>query len=497
LNRQLNRLAVVAVVLLTALIVATTYWQAWAAGDLKAKQDNAIQRVVQFTIARGLILGADGKTVFAANHKQKKSGNTLYFRRYPNKGLAAQTIGYSTVSRSQTGLEESMNDYLTGSNTDLSNAFHNLLDKLGQATVKGDNLQLTIRPRVQRLAQQLLGNRCGAVVAMNPRTGAVYVLASTPTYDPNLIDEPGGYAKVLKIRGACSGASALYNRTTQGLYTPGSTFKVVTAAAALDTGAFTPSSTFYDPGYCEEYGKQISNAGNPDQGGREVFGHLSFSSALEHSVNSVFCNIGKQIGAGTILTYAKRFGFYRTPPLETPANERFASGLYHGTHLFDPKDPASQVDPGRLAFGQEAMLASPLQMAMVAATVGNGGVVPRPYVVQKIVASDGSTVQTTHPGTLGRAIKPQTAAELNQMMQLVVQGGTGTAAQIPGIAVAGKTGTAETNTPNVYTAWFIAFAPADNPQVAIAVAVEKQLNGFGGSVAAPIAKQVMQVLLNR
>jgi peptidoglycan glycosyltransferase len=332
---------------------------------------------------------------------------------------------------------------------------------------------------------------------MNPHTGAVYVLASAPTYDPNLIDQPGGYAKVLKIRGACSGASALYNRTTQGLYTPGSTFKVVTAAAALDTGAFTPTSTFYDPGYCTEYGKQISNAGNPDQGGREVFGHLDFSSALEHSVNSVFCNIGKQIGAGTILAYAKRFGFYRTPPLETPADERYASGLYNGSHLFDPKDPATQVDPGRLAFGQERLLVTPLQMAMVASTIANGGVVPKPYLVQKITSADGSTVQTTHPSNLGRAIKPQTAAELNQMMQLVVEGGTGTAAQIPGIKVAGKTGTAETNVPNVYTAWFIAFAPADNPQVAVAVVLEKQLNGFGGAVSAPIAKQVTQALLGR
>jgi peptidoglycan glycosyltransferase len=494
-NRQLNRLAVITIVLLVVLVVATTYWQTWATAGLQDKQDNAIQRVVQFTVARGLIQ-ANG-TTFAANTTKKLRGETLYLRKYPQHGLASQTIGYSTASRSQAGLERSLNDYLTGANTNLSDAFRHILNRLGNATVHGDNIQLTLRPRAQELAQRLLGSRCGAVVAMNPRTGAVYVLASSPTYDPNLIDQPGGYAKVLKIRGACSGASALYNRTTQGLYTPGSTFKVVTAAAALDTGAFTPDSGFNDPGYCEEYGKQISNAGNPDQGGREVFGHLNFSSALEHSVNSVFCNIGKQIGAGTILAYAKRFGFYRTPPLETPGSERYASGLYKGSHLFDPKDPASQVDPGRLAFGQERMLTTPLQMAMVASTVANGGVVPKPYVVQKITTADGSTVQTTHPSNLGRAIKPQTAAELNQMMQLVVQGGTGTSAQIPGIAVAGKTGTAETNVPNVYTAWFISFAPADNPQVAIAVVLEKQLNGFGGSVSAPIAKQVMQLLLGR
>jgi penicillin-binding protein A len=495
-NRQLNRLAVASIVLLATLIVATTYWQTWATAGLQDKQDNAIQRVVQFTIARGLIQGAGGKSTLATNKKVKSGNQTLYFRRYPQHGLAAQTVGYSTESRSQSGLERSMNDYLTGANTNLSDAFRHILDRLGNATVHGNNLQLTIRPRAQRLAQQLLGGRCGAVVAMNPHTGQIYVMASSPTYDLNLIDKPGGYAKVLKIRGACAGASALYNRATQGLYVPGSTFKMITAAAALDTGAYKADSTFYDPGYCTVYGKPVSNAGNPDQGGREVFGHLNFVTAFQHSVNSVFCNIGLKLGAGTLLSYAKKFGFYKTPPLETPADERAPSGLYNGTKLYFPKDP-NKVDAGRLAFGQERMLVTPLQMAMVAATIGNGGIVPKPYVVQKIIASDGSTIRNTRPSNLGRAIKPETAATLNQMMVAVVQGGTGTAAAIPGIQVAGKTGTAETAVSNVYTAWFVAFAPADHPQVAIAVVLEKQLNGFGGVVSAPIAKQVLEALLAR
>jgi peptidoglycan glycosyltransferase len=494
-NRQLNRLAVAAIVLLVALIVATTYWQTWASAGLQDRQDNAIQRVVQFTIARGLIQSANGRATFATNTKKKQAGQTLYFRKYPQHGLAAQTVGYSTTSRSQAGRERSMNDYLTGANTNLSDAFRHILDRLGSATVHGNNLQLTIRPGAQRLAQQLLGDRCGAVVAMSPHTGAVYVMASSPTYDPNLIDKPGGYAKVLKIRGACGDGAALLNRATKGLYTPGSTFKIVTAAAALDTGAFKPDSEFDDPGYCTEYGQQVSNAGNPDQGGHEVFGHLNFVTAFQHSVNSVFCNIGKQIGAATILTYAKRFGFYKTPPLETPADERAPSGMYTPSHRLD--DNASKADPGRLAFGQWTLQVTPLQMAMVASTVANGGVVPKPYVVQKIVSNDGSTVRTTRPSNLGRAIKPETAQVLNQMMVAVVQGGTGTAAAIPGIQVAGKTGTAETGVDHIYTAWFVAFAPADNPQVAIAVVLEKQANGFGGVVAAPIAKQVMEALLSR
>jgi len=497
-NHQLRRLALVTVLMLVALVFATTYWQAWAAGGLQDRQDNAIERVVQFTIKRGIIVPENLKVTFAANRKEKVAEQTLYFRRYPTLGLAAQTVGYSTASRSQAGLEESMNDYLTGSNTNLSNAWRRQLDRLGGGTVKGNSLVLTLDPSTQRLALKELGRNCGAVVAMNIKTGAVLTLASSPTYNPNLIDQPGGYAKVLKIRGLCGGASALVNRPTAGLYVPGSTFKMITAAAALDTGKFTPSSHFYDPGYCIDYGKPVSNAGNPDQGGVEAFGNVDLSQGFEHSINSVFCNVGKALGARVILDYAKRFGFYSIPPLETPVNERAASGLYvytkKGRVLYDPKDQ-NLVDAGRLGFGQERMLVTPLQMAMVAATIANKGVVPRPYVVQRVVGPDGSIVKDTRSEMLGRAIKPHTAAELNQMMQLVVQGGTGTAAQIPGVKVAGKTGTAETGVPHVYTAWFVCFAPADNPQYAVAVVLEKQLNGFGGAVSAPIAKDVLENLL--
>src|SRR3954453_20340707 len=179
-NRQLNRLAIVAGVLLVGLVAATTYWQTWASAGLQDRQDNAIQRVVQFTIQRGLI-ESNKTAAFAANKKKKASGQTLFFRKYPQHTLAAQTIGYSTASRSQAGLERSMNDFLTGSNTNLSNAFKRALNTAAGATVKGNSLQLTLVPRAQRIAQQLLGTRCGSVVAMNPKTGAVYVLASTPS----------------------------------------------------------------------------------------------------------------------------------------------------------------------------------------------------------------------------------------------------------------------------------------------------------------------------
>jgi peptidoglycan glycosyltransferase len=285
----------------------------------------------------------------------------------------------------------------------------------------------------------------------------------------------------------------LLNRATAGKYQPGSTFKMVTAAAALDTGRFTPDSTFYDPGYCEEYGKRVRNAGNPEA--PETFGHVTLATGFQHSINSVFCNVGKALGAGTILDYARRFGFYSLLPLELPERERVESGLYDHGRLFDPKHPDTQVDPGRLAFGQERLSVTPLQMAMVAATIGNHGAEMRPQIVERIVSPGGKTITHLQPDQLGRPIKAQTAAELTHMMELVVQGGTGTAASIPGVRVAGKTGTAETGRGNIYTAWFAAFAPADAPRVAVAVVVENQLNGFGGAISAPIARQVMEALL--
>jgi peptidoglycan glycosyltransferase len=488
-NRQIIHLAVFSIVLLAALIVGTTYWQTWAAAGLENHEDNAIQRVAQFTIRRGLIYAQHPSTVVAANTQRKVDGKTLYFRRYPSGPLVADIVGYSTQSRSRAGLERSENDYLTASNANLDTVLHTTFDKLRGETVKGNNIVLTIDADAQKVAQEGLGSNCGAAVALEPSTGKVLVMATSPTFDPNLVERH--YKRIFSTKANCSFAAPLLNRATDGLYQPGSSFKVVTAAAALDTGKFTLDSTFDDPGYCVEYGKKVSNFA--DQNGPEVFGRVNFTQALQHSINAVFCDIGKALGTKTLLDYAKRFGFYSVPPLETPVNSRAPSGLYNGTKLFRPKHDY-QVDVGRLAFGQERLLATPLQMAMVAATVANGGIVMRPYVVDRIVSPRGSVVVKTRPDELGRAIKPETAAALTTMMEAVVTGGTGTAAQIPGVSVAGKTGTAETGVAHRNTTWFISFAPTEQPQVAVAVVLENQ-TGTGGTTAAPIAKQIMQALL--
>jgi len=494
-NRQLRHVSVVALVLLAVLIVSTTYWQTWAVGGLNDRKGNALQLVARLTIDRGKIFAADG-TVLAKNRKTHKHGLTLYTRVYPQNDLAPQVIGYSTRAGTTTGLEHELDDFLTGANTNLTNTFKQELDRLGGRTVHGDDVYLTLRPDIQRLAQDQLGGRCGAVVVLDAKTGAVVAMASSPTYDANLMVRPNGFNNVKKIKGTCGTPSALQNNATAGRYPPGSTFKMVTAAAALDSGAFTPSSVFYDPGYCTEYGRRVSNAGNPDQGGPESFGNVSLAQGFEHSINSVFCNVGKHIGGLKILEYAKRFGFYSVPPLETPPDTSLPSGLYKNGKLWRPTSN-SQIDSGRLAFGQWYMLATPLQMALVGATIANKGVLPRPYLVQKVVAADGSTVTKTSPQTLGRVIKPQTAAELNQMMQSVVTAGTAAGVFPSSLKVAGKTGTAELGLGSIYDAWFVCFAPADNPRYVVAVVVEKQPNGFGASVSAPIAKTILERLLHR
>ena len=493
-NHQITRLAVSAIILIAALIVGTTYWQTWAVAGLNDRQDNAIQRVVQFTIDRGRIYAGASHVLLAENVKRKVSGQTIYLRRYPNGTLAPHVVGYSTVGRSRAGIEESENDYLTGANGDLTTVAQTELDKLKGVTVRGNNVFLTLNLRAQRTANHLLYGKCGAVVALAPSTGKVLALASSPTFDPNSIEKH--FARVVNRRSeACKTFSApLLDRATQGLYPPGSTFKVVTASAALDTGAVKPDTTFVDPGYCEEYGKRVSNAGNPEA--PETFGTVTFATGLQHSINSVFCNVGKQIGAGTILEYARKYGFYNEPDIDLPLDSQSPSGLYNQrTHkLFKPTNPATQVDPGRLAFGQERLLVTPIQMAMVAATVGNGGVLMRPYLVDAVRTPSGKVVTRTHPHRVRRVISPEVAQELTKMMISVVTGGTGTAAAIPGVPVAGKTGTAETGVANRYDAWFIAFAPADHPKVAVAVALENQA-GFGGQTAAPIAKQVVEAIL--
>jgi penicillin-binding protein A len=485
-NKQITRIAGLAMGLMVVLIVATTYWQTWARPALAERQDNAIQRVAQFEIKRGLILSPS--RILAKNKERKVGGRTFYFRRYPQGRLAAHVVGYSTAARSRTGLERSLNPALTGSARSLSSLVDQSLDKLNGKPIIGDTVVTTLDVNGQRAALDALGSTCGAVVALDPRTGRVRVMVSSPSYNPN--DVEANFGKIEKIRAACTPASPLLNRATQGLYPPGSTFKVVTASAAIDSRKYTPSSTFVDPGYCTVYGKRVNNFDTS-----RPFGTVSLATALQFSVNSVFCNIGLKLGAKQLVKQAKKFGFYERPPLETPDSERLPSGLYRNGRLYDPRRDRD-VDAGRMAFGQERLLVTPEQMAMVAGTIGNDGILMRPYVVDRIVTPNGKTRSKTKPTKIRRAVSPAAARDIGAMMVRAVQAGTGTAAQISGLEIGGKTGTAETGVDGNNTTWFIAFAgdPAKKPKLAIAVVLQNQ-SLTGGATAAPIARQVMQALL--
>jgi peptidoglycan glycosyltransferase len=488
-NKQIVRLTYVALLLVAALVVGTTYWQTWAAPELAARADNSIKRVAEFQIDRGLIFSFEPRRRLARNRERVVDGKSLFFRRYPYGPLAAHVVGYSTAARSRTGLERSLNDYLTASNANLSTALDKALDELRGRPIEGNDVVTTLDLDAQEVAAAELGSTCGAVVALDPRNGRVLVMAASPSFDPNLVEEDFG--QISDVTADCTPASPLLNRASAGLYVPGSTFKVITAAAALESKKFTPDSSFVDPGYCTVYGKRVNNFDTS-----RPYGTISLRNALAYSVNSVFCNIGKELGAKRILDTAKRFGFYERPPLETPADERLASGLYRNGRLYYPARD-SDVDAGRMAFGQERMLVTALQNAMVAGAIGNRGRLMEPHVVNRIVGPGGRVLERQQPRLIRQAVSPETADEVADMMRLAVQFGTGTAAQIPGYSIGGKTGTGETGVPGSNITWFIAFAGEDEerpPELAIAVVLQNQ-SGTGGSTAAPIARAVMQAIL--
>jgi penicillin-binding protein A len=309
-------------------------------------------------------------------------------------------------------------------------------------------------------------------------------MASAPGYDPNQLGDPGRYRALNRDPSA-----PLLDRATQSSYAPGSTFKVITAAAAIDTGRYTPSSVING-----DSPKPISGVPMRNDLGQS-FGDISLTTAMTNSVNTVFGQIGEALGKRTMAEYMRRFGFYRKPPLDYPADETFASGERLNGRLLPVE--SDRVDVGRMAIGQDKLAVTPLQMAMVVAAVANGGRLMQPHLADRVVDPDGRTVDRVQPRVWSTPISAQTAAAVNQMMRTVVESGTGQAVQLPGIQVAGKTGTAEIGVTgaNLTQPSFVAFAPADNPRIAIAVTVERSQGGFGGTVAAPIARAVLQSLL--
>jgi peptidoglycan glycosyltransferase len=340
----------------------------------------------------------------------------------------------------------------------------------------------TLDPAAQRVALQGLAGRKGAVVALDPQTGAIKVMASVPGYNPNDIGDPGKFTQLNRDPNA-----PLLNRNTQAGYPPGSTFKVVTAIAAMDSGEFTPDSTVSGRNLKPISGVPLRNFNN------EQFGDITLTDALTHSVNTAWAAIGEKLGKRTMAKYMDRLGFNEQVKVDLPSDERRASGEFVNGRLISPLSP--RVDVGRMAIGQDKLNVTPLQMAMVASAVANGGKLMEPHLTDRIVDRDGRTVDRIQPKEMSQVMSGESAGEVADMMGKVVEEGTGTAAALEGISVAGKTGTAEVDRPcGPNQVWFIAFAPRHNPKVAIATTVECS-NGTGGDTAAPIAKQVMQELL--
>ena len=483
-NAQIVKLFSFTVVLFGVLVGFTSYWSVFEAEELKGKDANKRPLLEQQRIERGRILTADG--VVVARSVAKGQGDAQrYVRRYPEGPLYGHPIGYSYVRYGDTQFEEFHNDELVGNDSE----FVSILDELRGVEQVGNDVVTNIDSEAQAAAQAALeAQGAGAVVAIEPSTGRVRVMASSFTYDPNLV--PDQFEELNS-----DPAEPLVNRATQGLYPPGSTFKVVTAAAALDSGEITPETPIDAPGSLEVQGLPLENDFGTSYSG------LTLDDALTSSVNTYFAQLGERVGQETMAEHMAQFGFNAKPPIDLPSEQMSTSGLWdlEDERLLNPAEP---VDVARLAIGQERLLVTPLQMAEVAAAVANGGTLMKPQIWSRVIDSDGRVVDSLEPSEYGRPMSEETAADLTTAMEGVVERGTGTNAAIPGIAVAGKTGTAET--PGNETcgggedenqAWFIGFAPADDPRVAIAVSIECTPE-FGGDIAAPIFAEVAEALLD-
>jgi penicillin-binding protein A len=483
-NRQIVKLFGLVVALFALLIGFTSYWAVFDAKALKEKTANKRPLLEQQQIRRGRILAADG-TVIARSVAKGRGDSLRYVRRYPEGRLYGHPIGYSFVQQGDSEFEQFHNDELVGNDSE----FTSILDELRGLRQEGNDIVTNLDPTAQATAlADLEAAGFGAVVAIEPQSGRVRVLASNPPYDPNRVPYELSKLNTSEVE------TPLFNRATQGQYPPGSTFKVVTAAAGLESGAITPDTPIDAPGSLEVEGTPLEN----DFG--EDFPGATLDTALTNSVNTWFGQLGQQLGNDTLFEYMERFGFNSTPAIDLPPGEVSKSGVYNeDEELLSAGDP---VDLARLAIGQERLVVTPLQMAEVAAAIANKGKQMKPQIWSRVIDPDGRVTKRLDPAEYSQPISAETAAELTTAMEGVVSEGTGTNAAISGVAVAGKTGTAETpgnvacgGGEEENQAWFIGFAPADDPEIAIAATVECT-EEFGNDVAAPIFRDVAETILN-
>jgi penicillin-binding protein A len=461
-NATLSRLSALFGILFAVLAVRQAYVQLIAAPSIAANPYNP--RHALLAAHRGRILASDGSVL------AQTVGDV---RAYPLGASMAQTVGYVSSRYGTSGLEDAYDRALTPAESG-GNAIAQF-DEIVQAVrgrqmiARGADIVTSIEPAIQNaLYGDLARYARGAGVVIDARSGAVLALASVPSFDPN--DLADLFPSLLHDQ-----SSPLLNRSINGLYPPGSTFKIFTASAALDSGAVTMQSTYYDPGYYTIGDFTLHNDESEATGTQDLTGAFALSSNVD------FGQIALTMGADTFYRYIDRWGIGQSLDFQLPASR-------------DRVPTQASIQPGELAqmgFGQGALLMTPLQMALIGATIADGGSEPRPYLVRQVVQPGGSG-SSYGPSELATPITADTAANVKKMMLAVVQRGTGTSAQLADVTVAGKTGTA-TNPFGAPHSWFVCFAPAENPRVVVTVIVENA--GYGAAVAAPIARDVLRVAL--
>ncbi|MGN0286605.1 MAG: FtsW/RodA/SpoVE family cell cycle protein [Atopobiaceae bacterium] len=468
LGNRLVHLITVFAVLFALLITHLTVIQVVRAQEYREMPSNNHTIARTAYVQRGAIITSDGQTLV----ESVQQADGTYVRSYPNGSVAAHTVGYISTQYGTSGIESSMNDTLTGQQN--YSTWQDALNSLAGIQTPGSSVVLTLNYQMQKAAESALKNYTGAIVVLDPSTGAVLAKASNPTF--NLADISSALS---------SSSSSLVDRTTQ-LYTPGSTFKVVTLAAALETGTYNLDSTINAPSSMNIGGQAVSNDHNTG------YGEISLSEALAYSANTAFGQIGTKLGANTLVSYAKAFGY----------GSSLGQDFTCTASLMPDPSEMTEWETAWAACGQpvgeHASPAGPqttvMQNAVVAAAIANNGIVMNPYVVDHVLSPSGATTSTTSPKSLGKAISSETAAKVKEAMLAVVQSGTGTGARVSGYKVAGKTGTAQVGN-NSINSLFIGFAPYDSPTVAISVCIEGNGKDVTG-VAAEVAGQVLSACLN-
>ncbi len=482
-NAPLRKLSVAVMLLFGLLLINVNYLQVVRADALHHDSNNPRLIAEEYSRERGPILVA-GKPVASSRETDDR---LKYLREYSDGRLYAPATGFYSLVYGASGIEQEENSVLAG--TDDSLFVRRVIDLLTGTAPKGGSVALTLDPKAQKAAYDGLAGRRGAVVAIDPGTGAILALVSSPSYDPNRLasHSPAEVRRNYK-RLDSARSRPMLNRALRQTYPPGSTFKIVTSAAALESGEYTPDTVVDNNAQLDLPQTEVSLP-NFDVLPCNASGTATLTDALKRSCNVAFGKIGLDLGDDALRAQAEKFGF----------NEAFEVPMRSVASRFpeDPNAPQTALS----AIGQFDVRATPLQMAMVAAAVANRGVLMAPYLVQEVQAPDLSVIDSARPRELGTAVSPQTAASLAQMMTAVVDDGTGTNAQIPGVKVAGKTGTAQQGAGRKPHAWFVSFAPSDTEsKVAVAVVLEDgggAAEVSGNQLAAPIAQAVMRAVLDK